>query len=268
MSKLFEALEKIEQQSVSEPLLPASSVVKKQSARPFTVIFLILLLLVVIGGVILYYLNHQNKLFSYKSDLIPNLKTGTVHTPAEEKKEIQKTGTKNLPETNSFSEPYKPTSPDRRDQPQQASKNPIAAKQPSTQHQTATSSPEIKNSLSEKQKAFIDRPDPAIQLQKQLEELKKTVQQILYQAEERRKEGDMEAAVILYRRAWKLKKTPATANNLAAGLFTLKKYTEACRLLQEALDMDPDDADLQYNLKITKERLGFQKQQKNRSYGN
>ncbi len=272
MSKLFEALQKIEQQNVQEPLSPVSSVAKKPTTRPTTAIFLFLLLIIV-GIVILYYLNNQTRLFSFESRLIPNLKTNAVHAIAEEK-ETRKSETKPPQETNNFSDQNKPAWPDTMAQQQQLTKIPPAANTPpkmkssdkqawpnpmTLQKQTTISSPEMKKSLPGEQKAFANRPDPAIQLQKPLEELKRTVQQILYQAEERRIEGDMEAAVILYRRAWKLNKSPATANNLAAGLFALKKYNEAHRLLQKAIDMAPDDTDLQYNLKITQERLALQK---------
>ncbi len=271
MSKLFEALQKIEQQNVQEPLSPVSSVAKKPTTRPTTAIFLFLLLIIV-GIVILYYLNNQTRLFSFESRLIPNLKTNAVHAIAEEK-ETRKSETKPPQETNNFSDQNKPAWPDTMAQQQQLTKIPTATDTPSKmdfsdkqvfpdttaqQHPTIPS-PEMKKSLPGEQETFVNRPDPAIQLQKPLEDLKRTVQQILYQAEERRKEGDMEAAVILYRHAWKLKKSPATANNLAAGLFALKKYNEAHRLLQKAIDMAPDDTDLQYNLNITKERLALPK---------
>ncbi len=275
MSKLFEALQKIEQQNVQEPLSPVSSVAKKPTTRPTTAIFLFLLLIIV-GIVILYYLNNQTRLFSFENRLIPNLKTNAVHAIAEEK-ETRKSETKPPQETNNFSDQNKPAWPDTTAQQQQATKIPPAANTPpkmefsdkqvlpdtTAQQRPTISSPEMKRPLPGKQKAFVNRPDnPAVQLQKPLEDLKRTVQQILYQAEERRKEGDMEGAVILYRHAWKLKKSPAIANNLAAGLFALKKYNEAHSLLQKALDMTPDDADLQYNLNITQERLTLQKTDK------
>ena len=245
MSKLFEALQKIEQQNVQPLLPPADSVVKKRSTRQTMLLLPILLLLFVMAGVALVYLYHHSKLFSFKSDTIAGLQT--------------------TPTTSHAGKPAPPNKADRQQQTrklptpvQVASRIPDVADKPSSQHQAATAGPEIKTSLSAKQAAFVNKPDPAKQLQKQREkELKRTVQQILYQAEERRKEGDMEAAVILYRRAWKLQKSPATANNLAAGLIVSGKYREARNILQKALAIAPDDADLQYNLKIAKERLAY-----------
>ncbi|WP_457576660.1 hypothetical protein, partial [Desulfomarina sp.] len=257
MSKLFEALQKIEQQNIPEPPSPEGNIVKKQSARPFRTIFLILLFLIVLGGVILFYLSNHAKLYSFESSLIPDLKPDTVQPPVKEEKEIRTTEKNRhgrtpwlshkkpikIPaaaiqtsavdfqikhETNNFSESHKSGWQKRHNLPQKINKNPAAKKRSSLvkfsekililpQHRAAISNPEINESFPEKQEVFVDRPEPAVQLERHLEELKKTVQQILYQAEERRKEGDMEGAVILYRRAWKLKKSPATANNLAAG---------------------------------------------------
>jgi len=242
MSKLFEALQKIEQKSTPEPLPPGNNLAKKQSARPFNTILLILIFLFVTGGVVLYSLDlHTGTVFHGNTSAVPHLQEKMVHSPVKQK-ETKKTAIKtSLSDTDNFHEPYTPS---------KIQINPVEVKK---QQPTPPSHQEIIKSLPENLKVPVSQVGSVTQqLQKQQGELKKTVQQLLYQAEERRKEGDMEAAVILYRRAWKLENSPETANNLAAGLITMKKFNDAYNLLQKALAMAPDDQDIQYNIKILK----------------
>ncbi|BCL61517.1 hypothetical protein DGMP_22100 [Desulfomarina profundi] len=244
MSKLFEALQIIEQQSTPEPFTPGNNLAKKQSTRPFNTILLILIFLFVTGGVVLYSLDLHTGTFFRGDTSVPHLQENMVQSSVKQK-ETKKTEIKtSLSDTDNFHEPYNPS---------KIQINPVEVKK---QQPTTTSHQKIIKSLPEKLKVPVSQVGSVTQqLQKQQNELKKTVQQLLYQAEERRKEGDMEAAVILYRRAWKLEKSPETANNLAAGLITMKNFNDAYKLLQKALAMAPDDQDIQYNIKILNKYL-------------
>jgi tetratricopeptide (TPR) repeat protein len=255
MSKLFEALQKIEQQQTQEPDFSSGKIIlkKKRSARPFATIFLILIVLLATGGITLYYLNHHTKrLFLTKPVLHHREKeTRPPANPLKNKKKnpvIKVRGNIDLPALQKSTK---------------IRKNPLVFAGISLPTKTVSASPEL-TPVPQQQSAipspetpgtFPENSGPDIRYQKKTAELKRTVQQLLYQAEERRKEGDMKGAVTLYGRAWKIKKSAATANNLAAGLIALKQFKKARTLLQEALEMAPDDEDLQYNLKITEKKL-------------
>ncbi len=77
----------------------------------------------------------------------------------------------------------------------------------------------------------------------------------LLQAEKSRKSGNIEGAIILYRKVWEDSQNPAVANNLAAALLQQNQNRHAYDILQKALQITPNDKELLNNFKLAKENL-------------
>ena len=75
----------------------------------------------------------------------------------------------------------------------------------------------------------------------------------LHQAEQRRKAGDWEGAIALFEKVWLISENPAVANNLAASLMQLNRYSEARKILAKALQKTPNDQDLKQNLQVAQQ---------------
>ncbi len=76
---------------------------------------------------------------------------------------------------------------------------------------------------------------------------------LVYRAENLRVQGDVAAALELYRQAWSILPNPALANNMAAILIGTEHYSKAETYLQKGLQLAPEDDDLLYNLEIARE---------------
>ncbi len=76
------------------------------------------------------------------------------------------------------------------------------------------------------------------------------LKQWLHQAEELRRKGEWDSAIILYRKVWREGRDPAVANNLAASLLYRNRLAEAQQVLAEALKIAPDDPELRENEKL------------------
>ncbi len=76
---------------------------------------------------------------------------------------------------------------------------------------------------------------------------------LVYRAEKLRAQGDVAAALKLYKQAWDISPNPALANNMAAILISTAQYAKAEKYLQQGLNIAPEDADLLYNLQITRQ---------------
>lgn len=75
----------------------------------------------------------------------------------------------------------------------------------------------------------------------------------LQQAEQRRKAGDWEGAITLFKKVWQISENPAIANNLAASLMQLDRLAEAREILTKALQKTPNDQDLKQNLRLVQQ---------------
>ncbi len=73
---------------------------------------------------------------------------------------------------------------------------------------------------------------------------------MLQQAEELRVHGRMKDAAEVYETLWRRTKNPLVANNLAACLMMSNNTKKARKVLEKALEQNPDDSDLRYNLQI------------------
>ena len=73
---------------------------------------------------------------------------------------------------------------------------------------------------------------------------------LLQAAEDLRGRGDYAGAALVYRKLWRNWKAGEIANNLAACLIMEKRYSEARKILEQALSDNPADPDLRYNLKV------------------
>lgn len=75
----------------------------------------------------------------------------------------------------------------------------------------------------------------------------------LHQAEQRRRGEDWEGAIALFTKVWQITGNPAVANNLAASLMQLGRWSEAEKILAKALQRAPGDQDLQQNLRVAQQ---------------
>ncbi len=238
MSKLFDALQKIEQQQGREveTLFVADS--KRSSGRVYMTMLLLAIVLLLSGGVVLYYLDSYTDFFLVRRPapaqvaMAKTEKKKPAPSPVSMENNLSKTKDILLPRQSVNDRVLSPAD-------------------------NLMSIPSLKSAPPVKTREVARSTDRENKTKEQdsSEERRRTVQKLLYQAEKRRKEGDMTAAVKLYARAWQTEKSPGTANNLAAGLYVLRRYGQAYDILQEALILSPHDRDLQYNLQITKEKM-------------
>ena len=77
----------------------------------------------------------------------------------------------------------------------------------------------------------------------------------LHQAEQRRKAGDWDGAIVLFKEVWQISENPAVANNLAASLIQLNRLAEAREILAKALQKTPKDRDLKQNLRLIQQLM-------------
>ncbi len=75
----------------------------------------------------------------------------------------------------------------------------------------------------------------------------------LHQAEQRRRGGDWEGAISLFTKVWQISENPAVANNLAASLIQMDRFSEAYEILTKALQKAPNDQDLKENLRVAQQ---------------
>ena len=75
----------------------------------------------------------------------------------------------------------------------------------------------------------------------------------LYQAEQHRRIGDWEGAVVLFAKVWQKSNNPDVANNLAASLIQMDRLPEARKILQQALKKTPHDQDLKQNMQLVQQ---------------
>jgi hypothetical protein len=73
---------------------------------------------------------------------------------------------------------------------------------------------------------------------------------MLQQAEELRTAGRVNDSAKVYDTLWRRTKSPLIANNLAACLMITGQVEKARKILEKALKLNPEDSDLQYNLKV------------------
>ena len=109
---------------------------------------------------------------------------------------------------------------------------------PEVQAQQASIEQFIQNSTSEAEKEQIRN---------------RQQKRIIYQAEKMREQGNLDNALILYKKAWSLSPNPDIANNLAAILIQSKQYEKAEGYLEQVISLVPDDEDLRFNLEIARE---------------
>ena len=73
---------------------------------------------------------------------------------------------------------------------------------------------------------------------------------LLFQAERFRKKGELNRALMIYKKIWNDTKNPLVANNLAAILIEKGDYKKAEEILKTAIKLRPHDEELIYNLSV------------------
>lgn len=101
----------------------------------------------------------------------------------------------------------------------------------------------------------INREKMPVVLSAEKKMLEIRVKKLVYQAEKARQRGDIASATRIFHVAWDLHKNSEVANNLAATLMQQQKYTEALVILNEGLQIAPEDPDLLYNRNVARENL-------------
>lgn len=242
MSSLINALRKIENQSEQETILlpqgpPPSGSFKKNNRRPYLKIFGIAFLSICTGLAIL-------GLIWLKSDDLLKAKSWLAGQIAQDGQISQAVI---LPEKEAALPPLETkTEKEAIITPNSLLSTPEGKKPSVIMAEVTAPPPQPVQSIPEKEieKTILSRSDDLASRVRN--------KKMLYQAEQRRNQGDVTAAVKIYRKVWKIAKEPAVANNLAAGLLELEQYEEAALIIQQALVFSPDDPDLLYNLEIAR----------------
>ena len=78
---------------------------------------------------------------------------------------------------------------------------------------------------------------------------------MLESAESYRRAGDLNSALSLYKKLWGETHNPLVGNNYGAILIVLKRFSDAKKVLTDALRYAPKDQDLLFNLSVAKAKL-------------
>jgi tetratricopeptide (TPR) repeat protein len=261
MSELFNALQKLEEQNSQEVAKPPPVTVaenqKTKRTPPYLKSLLLLLLLITAAGFCLvFFWSQQAELFlsqiiqqSENSAAPPIVgkivEPGAAVTPSVDKKEYERSTP-----TVSTTDKEKNTNP--------ASLKPIQIKNLRVTRESAIF-------LSKQQPSPEPSAVEGLPTRQQVDKKKTFAQEIrkkqkdieykrfLYRAEKLRIQGETTRALTIYKKAWKIKQKPALANNIAAILLQSNSYQEAEHFLLQALKLNPEDPDLQYNLNIAQQ---------------